>query len=325
MEIIQNRLLGRSLLGKWPMERCGSPMDNKDNSFLNGERILIEWILRLLRSDFQWLGRILLKGLSFAWRHHPGPKESSSKEAIAFPSGPYAAKRPQQMGDLMLWVPRRLESFIIDDLTGGFGYSHVSVDTGEVDLPTGKPVMAEVTVGQTVERKFQDEYAGRPYARIPLSKTGIDAEAFVACVKSRLGEKYGDLEALTLGEIDDPAKQVCSSLASECLTETVQREIAKARLLRLLHGASVSVHSPPNAVKTKIFISPNGFAQYYGAPKGKELGGADSLVEPHPLDTSLNGVVSKHGWKAVLILVIAAALTAGTFLLIIKSRRLKKI
>ena len=300
-------------------------MVQNDNSSLKLERKLIEWIQRLVRSDFKWLGRILLKGLRFAWRHHPGPKESSPKEATAYPSGPYAAKRTQQMGDLLLWVPRRLESFIIDDLTGGFGYSHVSVDTGEVDLPTGKPVMAEVTVGQTVERKFQDEYASRPYARIPLSKTGIDAEAFVACVKSRLGEKYSDLEALTLGEIDDPAKQVCSSLASECLPETVQREIAKARRLRLLRGASVSVHSPSNALKTKEFISPNGFAQYYGAPKGNKLGGADSLVEPHPLDTSLKAVVSKHGWKAVLILGIAAALTVGSLLLIIKSRRLKKI
>ena len=307
-------------MGKWPIERCGLPMDTKDNSFLNGERKLTEWILRLLHSDFQWLGRILLKGLRFAWRHHPGPKESSPKEAIAYPGGPYAAKRTQQMGDLLLWVPRRLESFIIDDLTGGFGYSHVSVDTGEVDLPTGKPVMAEVTVGQTVERKFQDEYAGRPFARIPLSKTGIDAEAFIACVKSRLGEKYSDLEALTLGEIDDPAKQVCSSLAAECLPEIVQREIAKARRLGLLQGGTVSVHSPPNAAKTKIFISPNGFAQYYGAPKGNKLGGADSLVEPHPLDTSVRGVVRTHGWKAVLFLGIAAALTAVTLLLIIKSR-----
>jgi hypothetical protein len=300
-------------------------MDQNDNSFMNVERKLIEWILGLLRSDFKWLGRILLKGLRFAWRHHPGPTESSPKEAIAIPTGPYATKRTQQMGDLLLWVPRRIESFIIDDLTGSFGYSHVSVDTGEVDLPTGKPVMAEVTIGQTVERKFQDEYADRAYARIPLSKAGVAAEAFVACVKSRLGEQYGDLEALTLGEIDDPAKQVCSSIASECLPETVQREIAKARRLRLLRRASVSVHSHSNAPKTKVFISTNVIAQYYGAPKGKKLRETDFLVEPCPVDTSVKGVVRKHGWKAGLILGAVGALTAGTLLLIIKYRRLKNI
>jgi hypothetical protein len=180
-------------------------MDQNDNSFLKVERNLIEWIIHLVRSDFKWLGRILLKALRFAWRHKPSPIERSPKEAIAYPTGPYATERRRQMGDLLLWVPLRIESFIIDDLTGGFGYSHITVDTGEVDLPTGKPVMAEVTIGQVVERKFQDEYAGRAYVRVPLSKTGVDAEAFVACVISRLGEPYSNLEALTLGEIDNPA------------------------------------------------------------------------------------------------------------------------
>lgn len=299
------------------------PLNQNDKSFLHIERNLIEWIKGLIRSDFKWLGRILLKGLRFAWRHHPGPIERSPKEEIPFPTGPYATKGRRQMGDLLLWVPRQIESFIIDDLTGGFGYSHVTVDTGEVDLPTGKPVMVEVTIGQVVERKFQDEYAGRAYARVPLSKTGVDAEAFVACVTSRLGEPYSNLEALTLGEIDDPAKQVCSSLAAECLPETVRREIAKARRLGLLRWTSVSIHSPSNAPKTKVFISPNGFAQYYGVPKGEKVRGTNLLVEPRPVDTSLKGVVRKHGWKAVLILGAAGALTAG-ILLVVKYSRLKK-
>jgi hypothetical protein len=262
-------------------------MRQNDHSFLKVESKLIEWILRLVRSDFKWLGRTLLKVLRFAWRRRPAPRESRPKEAVAHPTGPYAANRWQQVGDLLLWTPRKIESFLIDDLTGGFGYSHATVDTGEVDLPTGKPVMIEVTVGQAVERTFQDEYPGRPYARIPLSKTGIDVEAFVACVKSRLGEPYDNLEALTLGEIDDPAKQVCSNLATDCLPEAVQREIAQARRLGRLHRASVSVHSPSDAPKTKVFISPNGFAQYYGAPKGEKLAGPDILVEPLHSSSSL--------------------------------------
>lgn len=289
------------------------------------ERIQIEWIIHLVRSDSQWLGRILLKGLRFAWRHQPSPIESSPKEASSYPKGPYVTNRRQQMGDLLLWVPRRIDGLIIDDLTGGFGYSHSTVDTGEVDLPTGKSIMVEVTIGQVVERKFQDEYTGRAFARVPLSKTGVDAEIFVACVKSRLGELYDNLEALTLGEIDDPAKQVCSSLASECLPETVQREIAKARRLGLLRRASVSVHSPSNAPKTKVFISPNGFAQYYGIPKGEKLHETDLLIEPRPVETSIKGVVRKHGWKVVLILGAAGALTAGTLLIVNKYSKLKNI
>jgi hypothetical protein len=41
------------------------------------------------------------------------------------------------------------------------------------------------------------------------------------------------------------------------------------------------------------------------------------------VDTSLKGVVRKHGWKAVLILGAAGALTAG-ILLVVKYSRLKK-
>jgi hypothetical protein len=74
-------------------ERSGAPMDQNDKSFLKVERKLIEWIIRLVRSDFKWLGRILLKALRFAWRHQPGPIESSPKKTIASPTGPYATKR----------------------------------------------------------------------------------------------------------------------------------------------------------------------------------------------------------------------------------------
>jgi len=291
-------------------------MDQNSRSFLDRERKPIEWFLGLVRSDFKWLGHILLKGLRFTWRHKPGPIERSSKEENSFPSGPFARQRKSQMGDLLLWVPRRIESFLIDDLTGRYGYSHVTVDTGEVDQPTGKPVMVEVTIGQKVERKFQDEYAARPYARVPLSKTGVNAEAFVTCVLSSLGEPYSNLEALTLGEIDDPAKQVCSSLAADCLPATMQQEIAKARRLGLLRRMSVSVHSHPRAPETDVFISPNGFAQYFGAPRGQKVVGVDMLVEPHPQDTSMKGVARKHGWKVVLALGTAAVLAAGLLLII---------
>jgi hypothetical protein len=293
-------------------------------SSLKLEQKLAEWILRNIHSEFKWLRRILLKGLRFAWRHQPSPIEQNPKEENTFPSGPFIVKRPDQMGDLLLWVPRRLESYLIDDLTGRYGYSHASVDTGEMDEPTGKAVMVEVTIGQTVIRKFQDEYGGRPYARMPLSKIGIDTESFVNCVKSRLGEQYGDLEALTLGEIDDPAKQVCSSVAAECLPENVKREIAKARRLRLLHGTTVSIHSRPNAEKTKVFISPNGFARYFGAPRGEKLDGPDVLIDPIPMDTSIKAVVRKHGWKAVLVLAAAGMLTTGSLLLLSKHHRQNK-
>ncbi len=181
-------------------------------------------------------------------------------------------------------------------------------------MPTGKTVMVEVTIGQKVERKFQDEYAARPYVRVPLSKTGIDIQAFVDCVLSRLGEPYSNLEALTLGEIDDPAKQVCSSLAADCLPGSVRRDIARAKRLGLFHRMAVSVHSHPRAPETDVFVSPNGFAQYYGVPKGAQVRWTGLRIEPHPLDTSARGVARKHGWKALLILGVIGVLIAGILL-----------
>lgn len=267
-----------------------------------------------LFSDVRWLGRILARGLQLVRRHHPAPVERSPKTAL--PTGPFAASRSAHIGDLLLWVPRRIDSFLIDDLTGGFGYSHSTVDAGEVDVPTGKPVMVEVTLGQEVKRTFQDQYARRASARIPLRKAGVDAGAFAACILSRLGEQYDSLEALTLGEIDDPAKQVCSGLAAECLPETVRREIAKARRLGLLRRTSVSVHSSASAAETKVFISPNGFAQYFGAPKGRKLREPDLTVEPCPIPTSAKAVIRKHGWRAGLLLGAIAALAAGILVLV---------
>ena len=280
----------------------------------------IENLMSFVRTDLIWLPRILMKGLRFAWRGRPGPVEKGSQEENAFPGGPFEMQRKGQRGDLLLWVPRHVESYLIDDLTGRYGYSHVTVDTGEVDVPTGKAVMVEVTIGQKVERKFQDEYAARPYVRVPLSRTGVDVESFVGCVLSKLGEPYSNLEALTLGEIDDPAKQVCSSLASDCLPVTVTQEIAKAKRLGLLPRRSVSVHSHPWAPQTDVFVSPNGFAQYYRIPKGGQVRWADVRIEPRPLDTSFRGVARKHGWKVLLILGFAGILVAGIF---IKHRRTK--
>jgi hypothetical protein len=271
-----------------------TPKHGNEHSFLKSERKLIEWILGLIRSDSKWFRRTLLRGLRIAKRHRLDPIERNPSETTVLPTGPYDVNRKHQRGDLLLWVPRRIESFIIDDLTGAFGYSHLTVDTGEVDLPTGKPVMMEATIGQVVERKFQDQYGSRPFARILLSKTGVDTQEFITCVISKMGEPFNDLEALTLGEIDDPSKQVCSSLAAECLPETIRRNIANARRMLLLSRTSVSVHSPDNASETKVFISPNGFAQYYRIPEGGKVHRPDFTVEPHPIDIFIKRVVFKN-------------------------------
>ena len=285
-------------------------MAQKDISASNFERKIIVWIPRLIRSDFRWLGHILLHGLRFAWRHKTGPVDSRPEES-QLPTGPFIEKRGSQAGDLLLWVPRWIDSILIDDLTGRYGYSHNSIDTGEVDMPTGKPIMIEVTLGQTVERKFLDEYRERPFARIPVSRIGVDGNAFVNCVKSKLGESYDAIETLTFGEIDDPAKQMCSSLASDCLPESVRREIARVRRSGLLGHAAVSLHSSSIAHQTKLFVSPNGFAQYFGAPRGEKIQRPDVLVEPHRMVTSNAALVRHHASRAILFFASVSSITAA--------------
>jgi len=222
--------------------------------------------------------------------------------------------RREQLGDLLLWVPRGIDSYLIDGMSGGYGYSHTTIDTGEIDLPTGKPVMVESTLGQKVTRKFQDEYKQRSFVRVPLSKTGVNAEQFLECVKSKMGENYDILDALTLGEIEDPAKEICSRLVADCLPEKERQQIGRAKKLGLLCRSSVSVYPIPGEAKTREFISPNGFAEYYGAPKGRKLTRSGITIKPQPIKLEVKSIAAMagrhHGWMVLAVL-------AGAIMLLI--------
>lgn len=275
---------------------------------------------QLLRSDLAWAGRAMMRVLRLAWRDRPVKTEHATTADTPVPSGPFRLARPRRAGDLLIWVPRRMDSYLIDDLTGGYGYSHTTIDTGEIDEPTGRPVMAEITVGQTVTRKFIDEYGSRPYVRIPLARTGLDVMQFMKCVQSKMGERYDTLDVLTLGKIADPAKEVCSGLVADCLPEHDLRGIARARRLGLLARRSVSVHSRLDAPRMRVFVSPNGFAQYFRAPKGRKITQPDTIVEPKPVGGSVSimagTVARRHGWKLAALLVGLMALA-----LVVRRRR----
>ncbi len=270
------------------------------------QRHLAALSMQLVRSDLRWVGRGLLKVLRLAWHKHTVRPEYAPPSTPE-PTGPFRETRRAQAGDLLVWVPRRINSYLIDDLTGGYGYSHTTVDLGETDVPTGKPVMAEITVGQTVMHKFIDEYGERAYVRIPLARAGVNVQKLTDCVKSKMGEQYDTWDALTLGEITDPAKEVCSGLVADCLPEDEVREIARAKRLGLLHRGSVSIHSKLDAPKVRAFVSPNGFAEYYGAPRGSKITKPNTLVEPKPVDATVGSMAQaaarRHGWEAAGALV----------------------
>jgi hypothetical protein len=195
------------------------------------------------------------------------------------PSGPFKPDNEGDTGSLLIFVPRNAASVLIDELCGRYGYSHLAVDCGEVDIPSGRRVMVESTIGLGVHNAFQDEYGDRHFVRIPLAKAGIDVRLFCDCIQSKLGQKYDDEEALTLGVIDDPAKQICSDLATVCLPQEMRLDIARRHLAGLLHPLAVVRHGGIGS-GFRLFVSPNGFAEYFGAPRGRDLAGTDQYWEP---------------------------------------------
>ncbi len=293
------------------MKRFGDMFGDKEKKEKQ-ERKLTGLVFGLIQSNLKGLARGIVKVVRLQWRNKPIPVDQEPKAAPDLPEGPYQTSRNKERGDLLLFVPRRLNSFIIDDLSGGYGYSHAAIDCGEVDLPTGRPVMIESTVGRPVERAYLDTYGQRKYVRVRLSKAGVNPEQFCECIKSKLGQPYDNVEALTWGQIDDPAKQVCSNLVTICLPEEICQDMARSSRLRLLRRRSVSVLSHTLEHGLHMFISPNGFAEYFGAPQGEDIKAPGQVVIPNVVTSSpvhaAAHVVHQSDWKIGLAVVAVAVI-----------------
>lgn len=202
-------------------------------------------------------------------------KEPAQEKIL--PTGPLRLGGEGRQGSLLIFVPRNAISALINDMTGGYGYSHLAVDCGELDIPSGRRVMIESTFSLGVHNSFQDEYGERKFVRIPLKKVGVDEDEFCNCIRSKLGEKFDYEEALTIGLIHNPAKQICSDLATVCLPEAIRTDIARNHQAGFLH--SLSAIRLPDKI-SHLFVTPNGFAEYFGAPRGDKLNGPDQLSDP---------------------------------------------
>ena len=211
-------------------------------------------------------------------RNNIDRKPQEKKEVL--PKGPFKHAGKGYRCCLLIFVPRSTLSAVINDLSGRYGYSHLAIDCGEVDGPTGKRVMVESTIGVGVHISFQDEYSDRNFVRIPLDNIGINTNEFCGCVRSKLGEKFDRIEALTFGILHNPAEQICSDLASACLPHAVRADIARFFRAGFLHPlTSADRQTDPNK-ENYLFVSPNSFAEYFGAPRGKNLTGPDQLSQP---------------------------------------------
>jgi hypothetical protein len=196
------------------------------------------------------------------------------------PTGPFKSAGDGHEGDLLIFVPRNEMGIAIDEMTGAFGYSHLAIDCGDIDQPTGRRVWIEATVFEGVHYAFQDEYGQRHFARISLRKLGLDVNAFCACVQSMLGEKYDDVGGITLGILDNPARQVCSDLATNCLPVEMRKDFVRCHRASAIHSMSAVLHAR-GTESLRLFISPNGFAEYFGTPRGHDLSQPDQPVEVH--------------------------------------------
>jgi hypothetical protein len=235
-------------------------------------------IHNIARSKAQPLAQLILGAIRIRKSNQPPKPWAVPATHPEEPRGPYTERYRDAAGDLLVFVPRSIESFLLDHATGAYGYSHVAIDTGEVEVLTQQRVMIESTVNHPVSRAYQNKYGQRPYIRIPLRQVGIDSHAFCDCVQSKLGEPYDNLEALTWGEVDDPAKQICSDLAADCLPEAFRQNIASDYNSKRLRWHTLSIHRHPDGSEG-IFVSPNGFAQFFGAPLGRKIKAPDTVIQ----------------------------------------------
>src|SRR4051812_2232466 len=107
---------------------------------LSVERLLALLVRQLVRRGAVLPAQALLKTVRFQRRHKPVRGERERSANPAKPRGPFT---PDHACDLLVFVPRTLEAHLIDEATGHYGYSHIAIDTGEIDRPTGKRVMIE--------------------------------------------------------------------------------------------------------------------------------------------------------------------------------------
>jgi hypothetical protein len=213
----------------------------------------------------------------------------------ALPTGPFRSATGKSQADLLLFVPRNEIGRTIDALTGRYGYSHLAIDCGEIDVPTGRRVMIESTVAPGVHYAFLEAYGSRPYLRIPLRHTGMDVDQFCECVHGKVGEHFDDLEVISLGIFDNPARQICSDVATVCLPDSMSEKIIRCHEGTVLHPLSVARHDVSGS-RTRLFVSPNGFAEFFCAPRGTTIHAPNQLAEPRIEDDEQEELLPKL-WK----------------------------
>jgi len=280
-----------------------SPIINTLDLAFVADRMLAVLIRGLLQSGFTVMARPLVRIIRKRRDDDPVRGDQGPAPNPARPPGPFRLAARDQACDMLIFTPRSLESYLIDDATGSYGYSHVGVDCGEVDVATGQRVFVEATPHVGVHRSYLNKYGRREFIRIPLAQAGVDCREFRACILDKLGQPYDVAEVFTWGQVDDPAKQVCSDLAADCLPAKVRLAIVVQSKAGMLGRHTVSVHGPA-VLPQNIFVSPNGFARFFRAPKGHKIHQPDELVRPR-VRRGIGGPRVRLGLVLGLALIVA--------------------
>ncbi len=207
---------------------------------------------------------LLETGYDHNRRQHAGPSVAD-EEAVPDTAHPRC--------DLLVYVPDDRVGNFIDAATGGYGYSHVAIDLGEVHCANGSPLIVEGTTAG-VRRDLLAVHGDRPYVRVSLQAHGVDPEAFAACVRASLGERYDYREIFGAKWMDARVKQICSDLVAVCLPDTLCAAIIARAQEKGLRPRSVVARRHAHH-----FVSANAYAEYFGAPLGVEVGAPDTAVE----------------------------------------------
>src|SRR5512135_1883104 len=106
---------------------------------LDQERLIYGVVEGLAAADLKIAARGVLRLVRSRRREQRPHPEQILPSNPDLPVGPY--RTLPDVANILIFVPRSMESRLIDDATGGYGYSHIAADIGEIDLPTGKRVM----------------------------------------------------------------------------------------------------------------------------------------------------------------------------------------
>jgi hypothetical protein len=94
------------------------------------------------------------------------------------------------------------------------------------------------------------------------------------------------------------------NMATVCLPNEMREEIARCHRNAIIHPLSAVRDEKPGS-GFRLFMSPNGFAEFLGIPRGREIEVPNQLAESHLQDTNDTNLLAKL-WKRRDTLVTSA-------------------